>query len=142
MYGAERARLRDVFFRAWRNHRNGVALDGIERVVVGVALQHPEYQALLNDPDTGERDFSEAAGESNPFLHLGMHIAIEEQIAIDQPRGVQSHYQTLRVRLADEHAAQHAMMECLGEMLWQAQRDNAAPSEAVYLDCLARINTT
>lgn len=139
MYGAERARLREVFFRAWRNHRDGRPLEGVERMVIDVALKHPEYQPLLDDPEShGDRDFAPSLGATNPFLHLSMHIAIEEQVAIDQPRGVQSHYQTLRLRLADEHAAQHAMMDCLGEMLWRAQQDRTAPSESVYLECLAQ----
>lgn len=139
MYGTDRARLRDVFFQAWRRHRAGQPVGGIERMVVDVALRHPEYQRLLEDPAAHvDRDFDPAFGQTNPFLHLGMHIAIEEQLSIDQPRGVRAHYDRLRLRLADEHAAQHVMMECLGEMLWQAQSTGADPSEAVYLECLGK----
>jgi hypothetical protein len=139
MYGTDRARLRDVFFQAWRRHRTGQPVGGIERMVVDVALRHPEYQRLLEDPDAhADRDFDPAFGQTNPFLHLGMHIAIEEQLSIDQPRGVRAHYDRLRLRLADEHTAQHVMMECLGEMLWQAQSTGADPNEAVYLECLGK----
>lgn len=138
MYGADRARLREVFFNAWHRHRAGQPLEGIERLVVEVAQRHPEYQRLLDDADAhSDRDYDPALGETNPFLHLGMHIAIEEQLSIDQPRGVRDQYQALRLRLADEHAAQHVMMECLGEMLWQAQRENTAPNESFYLECLS-----
>jgi hypothetical protein len=139
MYGADRTRLRQVFFEAWRRHRGGVPLQGIERLVVDVALRHPEYQRLLDDPDAQlDRDYDPAFGATNPFLHLGMHIAIEEQLSIDQPRGVRAHYDRLRIRLADEHAAQHVMMECLGEMLWQAQHTGSAPNESLYMECLTR----
>lgn len=137
MYGTDRARLREVFFNAWRRHRAGQPLEGVERLIVAVAQRHPEYQSLLDRPDAQiDRDYDPALGETNPFLHLSLHIAIEEQLSIDQPRGVRALYDRLRLRLADEHAAQHVMMECLAEMLWQAQRDNTAPSEARYLDCL------
>lgn len=137
MYGTDRARLREVFFNAWRRHRAGQPLEGIERLVIEVARRHPEYQRLLEDPDAQtDRDYNPALGETNPFLHLGMHIAIEEQLSIDQPRGVREHYERLKLRLADEHAAQHVMMECLSEMLWQAQRDNTAPDVSRYLECL------
>ena len=137
MYGTDRARLREVFFNAWRRHRAGEPLEGIERLVVEVAQRHPEYQRLLEDPSAQlDRDYNPALGHTNPFLHLGLHIAIEEQLSIDQPHGIRDHYHRLRVRLADDHAAQHVMMECLAEMLWQAQRNNAAPSEARYFDCL------
>ena len=143
MYGTDRARLREVFFNAWRHHRAGQPLEGIERLVVEVAQRHPEYQRLLENSDSQiDRDYDPGLGETNPFLHLGMHIAIEEQISIDQPRGVRAHYDSLRLRLADEHAAQHIMMECLSEMLWQAQRTNVAPNEAVYLECLAAHHTS
>ena len=139
MYGTDRARLRDVFFQAWRRHCTGQPLEGIERLVIAVAQHHPEYQSLLDNPDAQiDRDYDPALGETNPFLHLGMHIAIEEQLSIDQPRGVRAHYDRLRLRLADEHAAQHVMMECLAEMLWQAQRTGADPNEAVYLECLGK----
>ena len=137
MYGTDRARLREVFFNAWRRHRAGQPLEGVERLVVTVAQHHPEYQPLLDHPETHvDRDYDPALGATNPFLHLSLHIAIEEQLSIDQPRGVRAHYDRLRLRLADAHAAQHVMMECLAEMLWQAQRDNTAPNEAQYLDCL------
>jgi hypothetical protein len=134
-----RESLRAVFFRAWQRHRQGQPLEGIERVVVDVALRHPEYHAVLGDPDAyRDRDYLPETGRTNPFLHLAMHIAIEEQLALDQPAGVRAHYQRLLQRLPDEHAVQHQMMECLAEMLWQAAREGAAHDERGYLECLAR----
>lgn len=139
MFGAERARLRGMFFSAWRSYRMGQPLQGVENLVVDAALKHPEYHDLLDHPERhSDQDFAPALGESNPFLHLSMHIAIAEQLSIDHPRGVRAHYQALKLRQADEHGAQHAMMDCLGEMLWQAQRDGSEPSETVYLECLAK----
>ncbi|MBI3570709.1 MAG: DUF1841 family protein [Gammaproteobacteria bacterium] len=90
-------------------------------------------------PITEDRDYLPEGGQTNPFLHMGMHIAIEEQLALDQPRGIRAHYQQLLARLADEHAVQHRMMECLGEWLWRAGRNGAAPPETDYLNCLAQL---
>lgn len=139
MYGSDRAGLREVFFRAWRRHRANEPLEGVERLVVDVALRHPEYHAFLDDPEAhAARDFLPELGEANPFLHLAMHVAVEEGLAIDQPRGLRERYRLLLARLPGEHAVQHAVMECLGEMLWRAQRAGAAPDEAAFLDCLDR----
>ena len=138
--GQDRGQTREVFFRAWRAHREGQPLEGVEKLIVQVVLRHPEYHSLLEHPEPArERDYFPESGETNPFLHLGMHIAIEEQLSIDQPRGIRGYYQKILMRLPDEHVAQHHMMECLGEMLWQASRQATAPLETVYLDCLQRL---
>ena len=140
LYGTDRRTLREVFFRAWRKQREGTPLEGIEALIVAVAARHPEYHALLDDPDTGaERDWLPELGESNPFLHMAMHLAIEEQLSIDQPTGIRLHYAAL-ARFGDEHEAQHRMMECLGEMLWHAGRAGTAPDPQRYLACLARVS--
>jgi hypothetical protein len=140
MFAADnRESLRAVFFRAWQRHRQGQPLEGVERLVVDVALRHPEYHAVLENPARySDRDYLPEMGQTNPFLHMAMHISIEEQLALDQPSGVRAHYRRLLKRLPDEHAVQHQMMECLGEMLWQATRSASAPQDSVYLDCLAR----
>jgi len=105
-----------------------------------VLLRHPEYHSTLEQSEaTRERDYFPETGDTNPFLHLGMHIAIEEQLSIDQPSGIRGLYQKLLSQHPDEHALQHYMMDCLGEMLWQANRQASAPQETVYLDCLRRL---
>ena len=134
----DRHQTREVFFRAWAKHCENLPLEGVEPLIVAVALRHPEYHALLGDPTRAEdRDYLPET--ANPFLHMAMHIAIEEQLALDQPRGIRAQYQRLRARMADEHAVQHRIMECLGEWLWRAGRDGTAPSETDYLSCLARL---
>lgn len=139
MYGQDRAQLREIFFRAWRHYRAQLPLEGIEKIIVEVALRHPEYHGALDNPDRyQDRDYLPESGITNPFLHLGMHIAIEEQLATDRPIGVRAHYQQLVQKTGDVHAAQHAMLECLGEMMWQAQRSGTTPNDADYLACLSR----
>ena len=138
----------------WRTEAEALRLLGGERVLcvtgsgarpptrVQVLLRHPEYHPVLEQSEAArERDYFPEAGETNPFLHLGMHIAIEEQLSIDQPPGIRGLYQKLLSRYPDEHAVQHHMMECLGEMLWQASRQKTAPQETVYFDCLRRLTS-
>ncbi len=138
--GQDRGQTREVFFRAWQAHRAGKPLESIEKIIVHVALRHPEYHALLDQPDAArDRDYSTEANSANPFMHLGMHIAIEEQLSIDQPRGIRACYREILRRLPNEHHAQHRMMDCLSEMLWQANRQSAAFDESIYLNCLYRI---
>lgn len=138
MYG-DRGQMREVFFRAWRKHRRGEPLAGVETIVVAVAQHHPEYHRLLEHPETyRDEDFAPATGASNPFLHLSLHIAIEEQLSIDRPPGVRALYQRLLLRLADEHTARHVMLDCLGEALWAAQRQGGAPDDAAYLACIKK----
>jgi hypothetical protein len=140
MYGADRAEVRDVFFRAWRQHREHRPLEGIEKLIVDVALQHPEYHPILEAPPSqADRDYATLLGESNPFMHMGLHIAIAEQLSIDQPPGIRAYYQQLRARLPDTHAVEHAMMECLNEMLWRATREHRTPDQAAYLDCVKHL---
>ncbi|KPK47450.1 MAG: hypothetical protein AMS22_16570, partial [Thiotrichales bacterium SG8_50] len=87
---------REVFFSAWRTYRAGQALEGVQKLVVQVALQHPEYHAMLdNAQDYADQDYTPEMGQTNPFLHMGMHIAIEEQLALDQPRGLRARYVSL-----------------------------------------------
>lgn len=136
----DRGSTRDVFFRAWQHHRANQPLEGIERLLVDIIRRHPEYHALLENPEQHrDRDYTPMQGETNPFLHMGMHIAIEEQLMLDEPRGIRDIYKTLLARNPDDHAVQHQIMECLGEWLTQAQRHGTGLDPAPYLECLTRL---
>jgi hypothetical protein len=139
LFGQNRRELRHVFIHAWQKHRAGQPLEGAEHLIARVAERHPEYHALLDDAESVTRDWSPDQGESNPFLHMAMHLAIEEGLMLDEPRGVRALYQSLLGRFPDEHVLQHGMLDCLGEMLWQAQRAGLPPDTGTYLDCLRRL---
>lgn len=131
--------MREVFFRAWRNFREKRQLQGIERVIVDIALRHPEYQAILENPDAyQEQDYGPEVGQTNPFLHMGLHVAIHEQLTTNRPPGVLDVYQAMLARFNDPHGVEHRMMDCLAESLWRSQRKGNEPSESEYLDCLKR----
>ena len=138
MFNPSREQVRHFFCEAWRKHRARLPLEGAEVTAADLILEHPEYHALLENPAAAiEREFTPEGGQMNPFLHLSLHLAIAEQISIDQPRGIRAIYQALRARL-DVHDAEHAILECLGEALWRAQRQGGGIDSAAYLDCLRR----
>jgi hypothetical protein len=137
MFNPSRDQARRFFFDTWRKYRQRQPLSALEGTALEILLQHPEYHALLEDAERYlDRDYSPDAGETNPFLHLSMHLAIAEQLSIDQPPGIKARYQTLLAKCGTPHDAQHTIMECLAEMIWQAQRHGTPPDGAKYLDCL------
>ena len=139
MFNPSREDVRRFFFETWRKYRDRAPLEGLEKTALEVVLLHPEYQALLDSKDHGiGRDFLPEGGELNPFLHLSLHLALAEQISIDQPRGIRGLHAQLLTHAQHEHDALHLLLECLGETVWQAQRDHAAPDEDAYLDCIRR----
>jgi hypothetical protein len=139
MFSPSRDQARRFFFETWAKYRSEQPLAGLERTALQVILLHPEYHVLLDDPDRHlARDYTPEGGELNPFLHLSLHLAIEEQLSIDQPRGVRERYERLLARTGSEHDAKHAVLECLGETLWEAQRAGRAPDDGAYLRCIER----
>jgi hypothetical protein len=135
MFDPTRERVRETFFGAWRKYRAGEPLVGIEALALDVILQHPEYHDALSDPERSrDKDYVD---ESNPFLHMSLHMALEEQLSIDQPPGIAARFRALLERYGERHEALHYALECLAETVWRAQRNGAAPNARAYLDCLA-----
>ncbi len=139
LYSPTREDARRFLVAAWSKRRAGEPLSALEALAADIIGRHPEYHALLEDPERSvQRDWPPEHGETNPFLHLALHLAVAEQLAVDQPAGIASEYRRLCREWNDEHAAQHAVVECLGEVLWQAQRLGGPPDGALYVDCLRR----
>jgi hypothetical protein len=143
IFNPDKLDVRRFFCEAWRKERTGLLLTPIERMAAKWLRLHPEYHELIEDRDAAvNAEFSIEHGESNPFLHLSMHLAIDEQLSIDQPTGVRAVFEMLAARTGDGHSAAHEAMECLGRVMWEAQR-NTLPSDpdainAAYLECLQR----
>lgn len=131
-----REELRRVYQGAWAKRRRGEPLDAMESLVADVIGEHPEYHSLMDDPDALHADYPPEAGQANPFLHLGMHVALREQIAGDRPPGIAALVEALARGEPDRHALEHRLLDCLGETLWRAQRDGRLPDEAAYLECV------
>ena len=138
MFNPSRDQIRRFFCEAWRKHRERTILEGAEATAADLIEQHPEYHALLENPDAAvTQEFTPETGQMNPFLHLSLHLAIAGQISIDQPQGIRAAYQALRNRL-DVHEAEHALLECLGEALWRAQREGGGIDAVAYMECIRR----
>ncbi len=137
MFNPSRDQARDFFFDVWAKSHAQAPLTGLESMALAIVVEHPEYHAVLGDPERyREREWKPEGGETNPFLHLSMHLAIEEQLSIDQPPGIRAAVEALARRRDSTHAARHDVMDCLAEVIWNAQRHGAGFDNAAYLGCI------
>ena len=139
LFGSDRTALRRTFAQAWQRHLARAPLEPLQARIVQVVQAHPEYQAVIEDPESVDRDYLPDAGGTNPYLHMAMHIALLEQRATDRPPGITRALDIAARRLGDGHAAEHEAMECLGRVMWEAQREATTPDEMAYLACVKRI---
>jgi hypothetical protein len=131
--GYTREQLRSSYAEAWRKHLARIPVTPLESLIADVIARHPEYQSLVSDAAAAQAFESPAGGDTeNPFLHMGLHLAVREQLSIDRPPGVREIQQALAARLG-EHDAEHVLMEALAETLWEAQRGGQPPDERRYL---------
>lgn len=141
MFGNDRDSMRRFFAETWRKAEANEPLETMEQLVAGVIAEHPEYQPLLRTDDDSvfARDYTPEEGQTNPFLHMGMHIALREQAGSDRPPGSRALIEQLAHHIGDLHEAEHRLMEPLGEAMWEAQRRGAQPDEAAFLDKVRRL---
>ena len=139
MFGNDRKQMRQFFASSWQKRLDGQTMEPLESLVADVIAQHPEYRSAIMSEDAIDQDFQGENGETNPFLHMGMHITLAEQLGSDRPSGIRQLHQQITKRSGDAHQAEHQMMECLGLVLWEAQSQNRMPDEQAYLDCLKRL---
>ncbi len=143
LFNPSREDVRRFFCDAWHKQNGGELLTPLEGLALKWIGAHPEYHALLDEPERAlAEDYGVERGVTNPFLHLSMHLALEEQLSIDQPPGIRAAFEQLKSRAGSEHAAAHEAMECLGEIVWRSQRGalpaDTAAINAAYLECLKR----
>ncbi len=139
MFNPTRDQARQFFIDAWRKHRAKGVVSPLEDAAIRLIALHPEYHDLIEDGEAAlAREWTPESGESNPFLHLSLHLAVEEQLSIDQPPGLRAAFESLLARRADRHAALHEVLECLGEAIWRSQRDNAPLDGMAYVECVRR----
>ena len=131
--------VRQFFCETYRKHHASQILMPIEAIARDWLMQHPEYADVLADVEHAlAADYSVEHGQTNPFLHLSMHLSITEQVSIDQPPGIRAAFIALANKLGSEHEAQHQIMECLGQMIWTSQRNGLAPDAEAYIECIKR----
>jgi len=138
MFNPSRDQVRDFFCSAWKKHLDRMPLVGAEVTAADIAARHPEYHALLSNPEMARnQEWTPDSGQMNPFLHLSLHLAIHEQLSIDQPPGIRAAFERLRTRM-DTHDAEHVLLECLGETIWRAQREGSQMDALAYVDAIQR----
>jgi hypothetical protein len=138
IFGTDRNELRQMYFAAWQKFTTGATMSPLEVQIARVIDDHPEYHDLMIG-EVAEAAFTPEGGQTNPFLHMGLHLAIREQVATDRPPGIAAIFNALLVRHGDAHSSEHEALECLAETLWEAQRNNAMPDEQVYLERLRKL---
>lgn len=137
MFNPSRDQVRQFFVEAWSKHKAARVLTPLETMAVDLVQGHPEYHADLESEQAADADFSVEQGRTNPFLHLSMHLAIDEQLSIDQPPGIKAAYEKL-LATHSAHDAAHVIMEALGEVLWEAQRLGTPLDTERYLELIRR----
>ncbi len=138
MFNPSRDQARRFLIDAWQKRLAKLPATPLETVAADIVALHPEYHALIESTDALTREWTPEDGATNPFLHLSLHLAIEEQLSIDQPPGIRASYESRLKRDGDRHAALHDLLDCLGETLWRAQRDRQPLDAVAYLDCIRR----
>lgn len=139
MFAPSQEDVRRFFCQVWRRQQEALPLDPMQAKAAPWVVQHPEYAGDLADEAAAlAAVYTVEDGRTNPFLHLSMHLSLQEQVEIDQPRGIRHAFERLRDRLGSDHDAHHQMMDCLGEMIWASQRSGQPPDGHAYLDCVLR----
>ena len=139
MFPQDRKKLRAFYFSAWKKYRQKLPMEPLEIQITDVIAMHPEYHAIVEEVDPDEQDFPVDDGQTNPFLHMGLHLAIREQLTTDRPVGFAKLYHRIARNTGDPHEAEHQIMEHLAETLWNSQRQGLPPDEVAYLEQLHRL---
>jgi hypothetical protein len=134
-----RDELRQMYVDAWERRRAGLPLEPLQAQIAAIIELHPEYQPLLDDPAALAREYTPEKDETNPFLHLAMHLAVRDQLATDRPAGIKRAFNAIAKRTGSTHTAEHQLAECLIEVMWEAQRSGLPPDEQEYSARLARL---
>jgi len=138
IFGQDRNEIRKMYSDAWKKHNEGLPMTPLELQIATIIDLHPEYHDDVTSEDLN-KDYTPDGGKTNPFLHMGLHLGIREQVATNRPPGIASALSTLTKKCGDAHAAEHQMIDCLAETLWEAQSQNSAPDEQKYLERLNRL---
>jgi len=140
IFSQDRRALRKMYADAWRKHCEKQPVSPLEAQIAAVIEHHPEYHADIEKGDL-DRDYMPEGGRTNPFMHMGLHLGLREQLATNRPAGIARIHDALAAKTGDPHEAEHRMLECLAEALWEAQNNGGMPDEQKYLERLRKLIT-
>lgn len=130
-----------MFYDTWQQYKNNMPLEGSQTIILDIIQMHPEYHPVLEDQDQYlDKDYLPEFGETNPFLHMAMHISVIEQIQTDRPMGIKLCYEQLNIKTQNPHHNQHLICDCLGKLLLEAQQSEQGLDEKNYLSCIQNLN--
>lgn len=138
LFQPTRESVRLFFIEVWQKANQGqvAGFSALEKMALSILLEHPEYHEALDNPQNLYEHFP---AEDNFFLHLSLHLALEEQLSIDQPIGIRQAYLRLLTSLDNEHEVKHKLLECLGEMVWESTRLQKPLDGNRYLECILKL---
>ena len=134
----DRKRQREFLAKSWQKYTSNIPLEPLEEQLVSIIEIHPEYQDLITNIDS---EYFPEQGEVNPFLHINLHLALKDQLSLNQPNGVREVHQKLIYHFKDQHVVEHLMMECIAEMIYLSQKNNTAMDQESYLNCITGLIT-
>ncbi len=133
MFTSNRSKQRQYLKQAWEKFTSQEQLEPLELQLSKIVEQHPEYQNLIKNLDS---EYFPEQGNTNPFLHINLHLTLQDQITMDQPKGIRDIHSQLIVKIKDAHEVEHMMMEHIAEMIFNAQKNNAAFDLDGYIQAL------
>lgn len=140
MLEADRQKLRQKYFDVWTRHIEKLPMEPLDIQICDLILAHPEYHSIFSQPDKYlDKDYLPEQGESNPFLHLSLHLGVREQISTNRPAGIHGIYENLMCRYQDSHQVEHVLMECMMGQLFEAQKKQQMPDEQAYIEALQKL---
>ena len=130
MLSQDRFKQREFLANSWQKHINDQISEPLEIQLALIIQKHPEYHALINDINL---EYFPEQGKTNPFLHINLHLTLQDQLALNQPIGINDIYKKLIAIHSDTHEVEHMMMECIAEMIFNSQKNHTTLNQDNYL---------
>jgi len=134
----DRKKQREFLAKSWQKYTSNKPLEPLEEQLVSIIKIHPEYHNLVGNIDS---EYFPEQGEVNPFLHINLHLALRNQLSINQPKGIREAHQKRTNQYKDHHIVEHLMMECIAEMIYLSQKSNTTMNQESFLNCLTSLTT-
>jgi hypothetical protein len=134
----DRKKQREFLANSWQKYTSNKPLDLLEQQLVSVIKIHPEYHNLIGNIDS---EYLPEQGGVNPFLHINLHLALRDQLSINQPKDVKEVHQKLIDQYKDPHIVEHLMMECIAEMIYISQKNNTTMDQESFLNCITSLTS-
>ena len=138
MFSQDRKKQRKFVAKSWQKYTSNIPLEPLEEQLASIIEIHPEYQDLISNIDS---EYFPEQGEINPFLHINLHLALKDQLSLNEPNGVRELHQKLIYHFKDQHVVEHLMMECIAEMIYSSQKNNTPMDQESYLNCITALIT-